>query len=333
MSHFLIKFQIGLVVAVTILSPLKIFAQTNNQACSSVGYTITTINGVFTNKKGATKNRDALKNKLPPSFNNEPLTVDFLLNPSHLGGIGDIAMVVYQKLFDSETVQDYDLIEMLKSASEKVKTQKILLVAHSQGSFYANSFYDSVADKPNSVPVESVGVYSVATPASRVAGGGRWITSDTDKVIAGVVGRVPFKNIMKPNTSIVLAEGDDALGHNFSDIYLKYRGQEIISDIQESLDKLKTNNIQDDQKPCIDSPKISIAHKLEGMSLAVADPIMLGGREILVDTAVKTYQTAAAVVETTKQIAATLGSPELRRVTLPISGLLFAAGALAAVLV
>ena len=63
-------------------------------------------------------------------------------------------MSVYQKIFDNETIQDYDLIEMLKSASEKVKTQKLLLVAHSQGNFYANSFYDTVAEKQGGVPRE-----------------------------------------------------------------------------------------------------------------------------------------------------------------------------------
>ena len=104
-------------------------------------------------------------------------------------------MSVYQKIFDNETVEDYDLIEMLKSASEKVKTQKLLLVAHSQGNFYANSFYDTVAEKQGGVPRESIGVYSVATPASRVAGGGKWLTSDTDKVISGIVGRLSFKKL------------------------------------------------------------------------------------------------------------------------------------------
>ena len=136
-----------------------------------------------------------MKKFLPPSYNNQPLTVDFLHNPSHLAGLGDILMSVYQKIFDNETVEDYDLIEMLKSASEKVKTQKLLLVAHSQGNFYANSFYDTVAEKQGGVPRESIGVYSVATPASRVAGGGKWLTSDTDKVISGIVGRLSFKKL------------------------------------------------------------------------------------------------------------------------------------------
>ena len=63
-------------------------------------------------------------------------------------------MAAYQKYFDTETVKDYDLIEMLRDASEKVTTQKILLVAHSQGNFYANSFYDLVAGRAGGAPPE-----------------------------------------------------------------------------------------------------------------------------------------------------------------------------------
>ena len=64
MNYFLIKFKI-FIVAVFLLSPFALFAQTNNQTCSPDGYTVITINGVFTNKDGAIKNRDELKRNLP----------------------------------------------------------------------------------------------------------------------------------------------------------------------------------------------------------------------------------------------------------------------------
>jgi len=253
--------------------PFMAFAQTESQTCSANGYKIITINGIFTDKDGAIENRDKLKDLFDDTFNNEPLTVDFLFNPSHLGGVGDVLKSIYQGLFDYETVEDYDLVEMLKDASAKVTTQKLLLVAHSQGNFYANSFYDVVADKAGGVPAESIGVYSVATPSGRVAGGGKWLTSDTDKVIADVVGRVLSRKIMVPNTHIELQNGDDSLGHSFSGIYLKYQRDKIISDIKSSLDSLKTNTVQDKQESCIVPPKLSTAHKIEGAAFAVADPI------------------------------------------------------------
>ncbi|MEK7069729.1 MAG: hypothetical protein AAB962_01595, partial [Patescibacteria group bacterium] len=219
----------------------------------------------------------------------------------------DIAMSVYQKVFDNGTVEDYDLVEMLKDASEKVKTQKILLIAHSQGNFYANSFYDVVAGKDGGVSEESIGVYSVATPAGRVAGGGKWLTSDTDKVIAGVVNRAPFKKIMSPNTSIILNDGDDLLGHNFKDIYLKYRGKEIVSDIKESLDKLKEDSNQDQLKNCIDPPKLTLAHKVEGAILSVVDPKAQAIKDGSIIVGKGAYQSGVAVVNMTKKTVSVIG--------------------------
>ena len=52
---------------------------------------------------------------------------------------------------------------------------------------------------------------------------------------------------MEPNTSIALQSGDGLLGHDFADIYLKYKGDRIVSDILFSLDQLQSNTIQDEQ--------------------------------------------------------------------------------------
>ena len=49
-------------------------------------------------------------------------------------------MSAYQKIFDKETVEDYDLIEMLKSASEKVKTQKASPSRPFAGQFLCQQF-------------------------------------------------------------------------------------------------------------------------------------------------------------------------------------------------
>ena len=265
--------------------------------CSPNGYTVTTINGIFTNQDGAISNRDALKDNLLGTYRGEKLTVDFLPNPSHLGGLGDILKSVYQGIFDTETINDYDLVEMLKSASEKVKTQRILLVAHSQGNFYANSFYDTVGGKADGVPPESIGVYAVATPSSRVAGGGSWLTSDTDNVIAGIVGRGLGRTIMKPNTHIALKPEDDSLGHDFSAIYLKYRSAEIVADIEASLGRLQTNDIRDAQKPCLAPPALTLGHKMQGALFAVADPIASAGNTAVVNAVAPIYRATAAATQ------------------------------------
>lgn len=239
------------------------------ESCSSQGYSIFTINGIFTDEVGAVYNRNMLKNKLPLTFNSEPIYVDYLYNPTHLSGAGDIFDVIQQGLLNEDS--DYDLVEMLYDASEKVKTEKVLLVAHSQGNFYSNNFYNKVVNKSGGIPSSSLGVYGVATPASYVAGGGKYITSDTDKVISNLVGKVLSQNIMTPNTHIDLSGEQGSNGHDFSKIYLKYRGNKIISDIKSSLLELDTDNTRKEDGPCIAPPKIDLFHEINGEIIAISD--------------------------------------------------------------
>ena len=168
--------------------------------CSPTGYTVFTINGILNSKIDVIKNRDKLKSKFSTSYNKEPLTVDYLYNPTHLAGANDFIDVVQQGLFGQKS--DYDHVEMLKDASKKVKTQKLVLVAHSQGNFYANNFYEKVASQAGGVPGKSIGVYGVGSPAGWVAGGGKYLTSDTDNVIAATAAR--YFSILKPNVHIEL---------------------------------------------------------------------------------------------------------------------------------
>ncbi len=336
MNYFLVKFQVAILAIVATIFPIGAFAQAVGRDCSYTGYTIMTINGVFTDDIGARKNRNALKEHFGDTYNNEPLTVDFLLNPSHLGGLGDIAMAAYQKIFDEGTVNDYDLTEMIKTASKNVRTQKLLLVAHSQGNFYANSFYDTVTVKIGEVPIESIGVYGIATPSDRVAGGGLYLTSKTDLIISGIVGRVPLRNIKTPNTDIREVSGNSYIlkpfaTHFFSDVYLKYRGNEVVEGIQTSLNKLTTNTQQDPNKPCIDPPKLTVVHKITGVVLAVADPatklamivvvtpVVSVAKNMIVTPVVEMYHiavgvsgsiayTAVAAGNTVKNIGVTVGA-------------------------
>ncbi|MSU45326.1 MAG: hypothetical protein EXS47_01725 [Candidatus Zambryskibacteria bacterium] len=281
--------------------------------CSGDGYTISAINGIFTNKAKAEDNQKWLKYYVGDNYDGQHIDYQYLLNPTHLGGIGDIAMAAYQKMFDDGTVKDYDLVEMIKSASEKVTTQKLLLVAHSQGNFYANSFYDTVVGKEGGVPSESIGVYGVANPAGRVAGNGRWLTSDTDNVISGLISKFPLKKIMEPNVHIKQVEGNSSplSGHDFTEVYLKYQGEKVVSDIKSSLDGLRTNKVQGGQEPCINPPKLSVVHKIEGVVFAVADPVANISRDVIGGTAGVVYKSGEIVMKTGAIVAggvSTLGN-------------------------
>lgn len=89
--------------------------------CSETGYTIATINGIFTDKREAEDNLLALINKFHSyTYNNQNIDYQYLYNPTHLAGAGDLVDAVKQGLFDQKS--DYDLVEMLNDASQKVTT-------------------------------------------------------------------------------------------------------------------------------------------------------------------------------------------------------------------
>ncbi len=294
------KIIFALVFVLSLSFYSKVFA---SNTCSPNGYSIFTINGIFTDEISAIKNRDALRDRFRSSYNNQPLILDYLYNPTHLAGVGDVADAIAQGVFDRKS--DYDLVEMINDASRKVTTQKLLLVAHSQGNFYANNFYDKLASQPGGVPAESVGVYGVGSPADKVSGGGKYITSDTDSVIAGTVAK--FIKILPPNAHITLAPADGN-GHSFSDVYLKYQSGRIISEIKSSLDKLKGNDEQLPGDPCIAPPELSTLHKIEGVALASADFTIDNAKTAAVYIANGSYNMGGYIGAGIRRAALSIGS-------------------------
>jgi hypothetical protein len=94
----------------------------------------------------------------------------------------------------------YDLAEALVDADLRRHVQRyqnllmagnrVLVVAHSQGNLYANAAYGNLASDDR-IPLDAFGIVSVATPASRVGGGGPYYTLMYDLVISAVQIAVP----------------------------------------------------------------------------------------------------------------------------------------------
>lgn len=305
MKCFLNRNKLVIFLLIFFLFPNFVFAQVGT--CSSVGYSIYTINGIYTDIRGAQNNQIALLNKLKiTTFNNEPITVDFFHNESHIAGLGDSIDVMVEKILESMAMSNYDLVEMINDASQKIKTQKILLVAHSEGNFYANNFYKEVAGI-GKVPAQSIGIYGVATPAGYIAGfGSKYITSSTDKVIKKVrLGNI--LNVLPTNADIKLPN-ENLNGHGFSDTYLEYEGDRIIREIKWSLNQLSSTKIQDENKPCILPPELTLIHKIQGGALAVIDHPIETTNKVLDAT----YNTALAigngVIKVTTVLASSISS-------------------------
>src|SRR3989338_11490059 len=169
-----------ILIFVFIFVPLIVLA-----SCNSTGYTVVYINGILTTKKYAKLNANKLQDYLGYELNSESLAVHSGYNESHIGGAGDIIESASQ-LFNSP-VSNYDRNTILLQLYLEITTRKILLVGHSQGTFYTNEIYNYLL--ANGERKEAVGVYNVATPASSIGGyenvpdKGAYLTSSNDKVI------------------------------------------------------------------------------------------------------------------------------------------------------
>jgi hypothetical protein len=79
----------------------------------------------------------------------------------------------------TEYVIDNQLQEHLKMYREElVQGRQVIIVAHSQGNFYANEAWKALTPSERS----QVSLVSVATPSDRVAGDGRYVTVDEDGI-------------------------------------------------------------------------------------------------------------------------------------------------------
>ena len=292
--------KFGIIITV-FLFPLISFAQVSGAACLKSGYTIETINGIFTKEgtpggdDGAEANRKSVELLLPLIYKGEKLTVKYLYNPTH--GLLDLTDVAIQKTFEDVDMQDPDFLKILNAASTQVKTQKVLVVAHSQGNFYANNFYKAVTDSGD-VPTKSIGVYSVATPASYVAGGGIYRTSSTDTVINRARKALPGTFLPAHDSIDYKESDDDGRGHGFREIYLEYRGEEIKKEIEQSLSKLSVDPTRSEYTTCINPPKaLSAFEKVTKPVVYSVDSVLATGtvaltarRNAIIDFAILTLK-------------------------------------------
>ena len=268
--------------------PNFVFAQSGGDKCSKDGFTVLLINGMSTSDSRAEFNLETLDYVLPKDYKKEIINADYLLNPSHFAGLGDALDVINQKLYENNGITDFDFLQMWQDASEKVQTQKVLLVGHSQGNFYVNSFYNVLADREGGVPSRSMSVYGVASPASYVAGGGKYITSSNDKIINNLrVGNL--LNILASNV-VIPPTVEDVNGHDFTKVYMEYQGDRIINEILATLNNLSENDIQQNTEPCIGTPPTNFLDKITEVVYVVSDPVAGVSKQIAVNTLVGTYK-------------------------------------------
>jgi len=245
---------------------------TQAASCSEEGYTVVFVNGIFNTREQAENSQFKLQQKLKTKLNGESLTVRLGYNPSHLAGLGDLAQLAVQSFGTSISTFDRDTI--LLQIHPEVTTRKLLLVGHSQGTLYANDMYGYLA--ANGEPKGAVGVYNVATPANYVAGGGTYLTSEYDSLIALYADYVKRAGGLLPLAPNFIADGSSVgNGHSFIDNYLEYGGERIVKDIQSGLGRLKAGE-GTATEGCFTPPDEGLGYKVQKVFFAAADPASSG---------------------------------------------------------
>lgn len=246
--------------------------------CGSKGVTVIFINGIFSSEASATADKDLLKYKFLNGGGDKNVAFYNGFNPSHLSGLGDLIKVVMQAYQGGSL--DYDLTTILRQVHSELSTRKVLLVGHSQGTFYTNAAYDYLIS--HGVPKESVAVYNVGTPADKVAGGGNYLTSSTDKVInfiaRGLIDAAFARPPLPANITIPLPPDQEQSplgGHYFSEFYLKEAPDKIIGDIQREIDTLSEGKGNSAPSPdgCFVAPDNSLDYQVKGLGFAAADTV------------------------------------------------------------
>ncbi len=288
--------RLGFLVSVLFLAPTFVQAE-----CLDKGYTVVFVNGIFNTKEQAEEGKFSLQQKLKGFFDGETVTVRLGYNPSHLAGLGDLIQVAAQSF--GASVSNFDRDTILLQIHPEVTTRKVFLIGHSQGTLYTNDMYGYLVS--HGEPEGAVGVYNVATPANYVAGGGMYLTSNSDFIIKDYAAYAKTVGALPPLSGNAYLGPGAAVGngHDFIDIYLTYAGAQIVQNIQQGLSRLKAEE-GTATEGCFTPPANSLGYKTKQVLFAVADPAATGIKV----AAVTGFKGTAIVFNTVTSGLAAVGS-------------------------
>ncbi len=247
------------------------------KVCDNNKYSIVFINGMLNTRTESENSRASLERLLELNgFNlssSGNIVVRKSYNPKHIGGFGDGLKVLLQKGIDENdgtAKLDFDAKQMLRSLHDEVKEGKILFVPHSQGNFYANTFYRYIGSSKDGLPYQSMTMYNVASPSKISAYNSKYLLSKSDKVISGLVGSI-FQ-IADPNVDYPIKDESDN-GHSFVNTYIAQGGDRMVSDIKAQLELLKSDKNRPENIPCIPDPSTGLLFNIQKGLYYIVDPI------------------------------------------------------------
>lgn len=170
-----------------------------------------------------------------------PQTLKDYISQYHINKINDSGFITYG---------DADLADVEGALrSNLVENQKIVLCGYSQGNIYVNQLYNRLTTGSNAVPKSAIKIVGIASPAAYVAGGGDYLTSTNDKIIAGL--RLLDFAVLPSNCTISKTAKDEN-GHSFESVYMNpdLEGRaKIIEKIHAAMDSLVSPGGEGTQGP------------------------------------------------------------------------------------
>ncbi len=252
--------------------------------CKDSGYSIVYINGIFTSDTGAKDTLSLIKDYFNTySTHANDITFQLGYNPTRSGlDLIKSTMQAYDK--PSKEQIDQDAKRILKQLHSKLNTKKILLLGHSQGTFYTNALYTYLLK--NGINPRAIAVYNIATPASYVNGSkykrGKYITNSTDNVINEVrhwaqLGHAPEPLPANVNIALQDNQGDNmARGHDLEKVYLAGKGKRIIKEIDNLLNTLKIPELALSKGGCYFEPEFSWKDTVQEISINLTGGLVSG---------------------------------------------------------
>jgi hypothetical protein len=236
-------------------------------ACIANGATVVYVNGIFTTNQQAGSDLKNLNTQYVRITGDGKTNFINGYNPSHVAGLGDLIQSAAQMM--GKSISNFDRDTILLQIHPQVTTRKLLLVGHSQGAFYSNALYDYLL--AHGEPKAAVGVYQVGSPASSVAGGGKYLNSSGDAML-GTLRGLGFKFL--PDNIDLVSAPDDAQktypGHSFSGAYLAEAPERVVDDIQGTLKSLKADAASDTGE-CFTATDAGLDYQAAKAGFAVAD--------------------------------------------------------------
>ncbi|AOT08519.1 hypothetical protein [Pseudoalteromonas luteoviolacea] len=179
-----------------------------------------------------------------------------------LGGLS-IELLQLSATIKNENTQptDKDLENMVKKTIDHINANyNVVLFAHSQGNFYANSVYDQISLRYGNTFLKHVEIVSVATPAITTKGGGAHTTNHNDLIMNAIRAVKPAHLEPRPANILIPFHGDYT-GHGLGETYIRQDAvtglhvnskNKIVRDVINAFEKME--NQPDNEDDGGDSP-------------------------------------------------------------------------------